>query len=186
MPHDQNEPSTFSVLHAVGLLGDVEGGLGIEVEVFVFFDVSAVEVGDAFGGAEGNIDEEGGGLFFSDVGDKPAKFSSNFGIFGEDLFEVRVGSAVGLHHVEDDLVDAEVTEEAIDIEQMGQVAVGEDGGGMEFDPEAFELGDGLEACDGLFEAFGGTGEAFVELFCVSVDGNVEPVHAGFGEFGGVG
>ncbi len=156
-----------------------------QVEVFVLFDVAPIEVGNAFGGAEGDVDEKRLGVFFSDVRDKLAKFVGNFRIFRENLFEVRVGSTIGLHDVEDDLVNAEVAQEAIDVEQVGQVAIGEDGGGVQFDAEAFELRDGLEAGDGLFETVGGPRQTLVEFFRVAVDGDVKPVHARFGEARGV-
>ena len=107
------------------------------------------------------------------------------GVAREDLLEVRVRAAVGLHHVEDDLVHAVAPQEGVDVPQVRQVAVRDDGGGVELDAEALQPRDRVEPRHGLLEAVGRAGEALVELLRVAVDRDVEPVDARLGEGDGI-
>ncbi len=105
---------------------------------------------------------------------------------GKILVEERVGPAVGLHHVEDHLVDAVRAQEAVDVEHVRQVPVGDDRGGVQLDAEALHLRDRVEAGHGLLEALGRAREPLVQLLGVAVDGDVEAVHPALREPHGVG
>lgn len=184
----KNKSFAFAVLGPVRLNRACSGGLGLQIEMPIAFDITAVEVGNAFGGAEGNVDEKGFGLDISGLRGARKKVSEdrcNFGVAGKDLFEKCIGAAIGLHHVKDDLIDAVLTQERIDLKQMRQVAIGDDGRCVKLDAKALELRDGIDACHGLLKAFGRSSQTFVQLLCVAVNGYVEAVHPRFGERDGV-
>jgi len=186
LPGHEHQTSPFAFLSSICALGYFERCLGPEIEVFVFFDVSAVEIRDSLGRAEGDVHEKRSGSFFADFRDKLAKFSGNIRVFRENLFEVRVRPTVGLHHVEDHLVHAEAPQEAVNVQQVRQVAIGEHGRGVQFDAKTFELRDGLQACDCLFVTVGSARQTFVQFFRMPMNRHVKAIHSGFGETRGVG
>jgi hypothetical protein len=155
--------------------------VAVGVEVPVLLDVAAVEVGHALGRAEGDVDQEGHGPRFARRRSRRNELAERLrdvGVRGEDLVEERVRAAVGLHHVEHHLVDAVRTEEPVDVEHVGQVAVGDDRGRVQLHAEALHLRDRVQPGDGLLEALGRARQPLVQLLRVAVDGDVEAVHPG--------
>ena len=147
--------------------------------VDVVLDVAAVEVGQAFGRAQRDVDQEGLDLplVLRLLGHELARDRGDLRVGREDQIEVGVRAAVGLHHVEHDLIDAVLAQEAIDRGHVRQVALGDDRAGVQLDPVALEAGDHVDAGQGLFEAVGRAREPFVQLLGVAVDRHVEAVHA---------
>jgi hypothetical protein len=162
----------------------VAGVRGLEVGVVL--DVAAVMIGELGGRAQRDVDEEGLGGALGAGGEEGLGGGGDLGVAGEELVEVGVGAAVGLHDVEHDLVDAVAAEEGVDVGEVGEVSLGDDGAGVEDDAVALVAGDGVDACEGLNEAVGGAGEALVELLGVAVDADVEAIEAGAEQAAGVG
>ena len=183
---DEDQATALALLGPLLLLLDGEGGLGVEVEVAVALDVAAVEVGDLLGRAEGDVDQERHRARFAHVAAEGLERARDLGVAREDLLEVGVGAAVRLHHVEHHLIDAVRPEEPVDVEHVGEVAIGDHRRGVELDAEALELGHRVEAGERLLEAVGRPGEPLVELLLVAVDRDVEAVHPRLRQRGGVG
>src|SRR5208283_2801163 len=84
---DEDEPLAPPLLRAFGELGGGEGGLRVEVEMAVLFDVAAVEVGNSFGRAERNVDQERHGPLLAHVPAELHELGRDLRVAGEDLLE---------------------------------------------------------------------------------------------------